>query len=252
MGLHFQLGKSSRKQLNENIVFAYPLTMYIVLLNNNGKLVLISKKWTIILIVITLVSIIFLVLLYIIPINQPLAIIAPILAIAASSLTLIKSLIPQWLEYRKKPQLEYGDLINSSLFKHAKLYNFSYYIRIKKIKGENAKSVQGFITIEGTEIQNIPLKWYMNNSALIDIQDYEDLWLFSLSTNSRADIPSDISNIIIEHSSEQIKENFFQWYKDVKDKKVTVRIKSENAKDMPKFSEMLLDIMSKAKASNIA
>ena len=181
----------------------------------------------------------------IIPINvnyQFLAIITPILATVASLLTLIKSILPQWLEYRKKPKLEFKEFVKTNLFERSSFYHFSYCIKIKKIKGEgNAKGAQGFLTIEGTNIQHVPLKWYLQNEHCINIQHYDYLWLFSFR-----DYKNEQSKIIVEHTSEQIKGYFSEYLKDVKNKKVTISIKSENSIDPEELTDTIEGIMTKS------
>lgn len=207
---------------------------------------MINNKWIIILIGITLICIVFLILIFqnIIPISvnyQPLASLAPLLGIFASLVTLIKSLLPQWLESMNKPKLEFKELAKSNIFERSSFYQFSYCIKIKKIKGVgNAKCVQGFITIEGTNIQHIPLKWYLQNPYCINIQDYDYLWLFSFMNFKEQ------SKIIVEHTSEQIKGYFSEFFKDVKNKKVTISIKSENSIDPEPFTDTIEGIMNKS------
>jgi len=126
-----------------------------------------------------------------------------------------------------------------------RVYDMMYFLRIKKIKGESiAKSVKGFITIEGTEIQNIPLQWYMQKIPSTNIHEFKDLWLFSTESHNY-----DHSGLFISHSSDALPDKFFsQWKKDVLHKKIIVRIESENAK-VPKepFTDTVENIISNAR-----
>lgn len=121
-----------------------------------------------------------------------------------------------------------------------------YFLRIKKTKGESiARSVRGYLTTEGTEIQNIPLQWYLQTLSSNNIDDFKDLWLFSTDEY----INYDHSAVFISHSSDALPDNLFsQWKKDVLHKKITVRIESENAK-VPK--EAFTDTVEKSNAKDM-
>lgn len=125
------------------------------------------------------------------------------------------------------------------------VYHMMYFLRIKKTKGDSiARSVRGYLTIEGTEIQNIPLQWYLQKSSSNNIEDFKDLWIFSTDNYNY-----DYSAVFISHSSDALPDKFFsQWKKNVLDKKIILRIESENAK-IPKepFSDTIENIISRAK-----
>lgn len=128
------------------------------------------------------------------------------------------------------------------------IYDMMYFLRIKKTKGESiAKSVRGYLTIEGTEIQNIPLQWYFQKSSSNNIDDFKDLWIFSIDR-----INYDHSGLFVSHSSDALPDKLFsQWKKDVLRKKIIVRIESENAK-VPKepFTDTIENIISNARDMN--
>jgi len=124
------------------------------------------------------------------------------------------------------------------------VYHMMYFLRIRKSKGESiAKSVRGYLTIEGTEIQNIPLQWYMERSPTNNIDDFKDLWIFSADNYN-----ADYSAIFIAHSSDFKYRYFSKRKKDVLQKKIKIRIESENAKSVKEpFSDTIENIISKAK-----
>lgn len=174
-------------------------------------------------------------------------IVPSVLGILAPGFVLFNQINSILTERRKKVVLAYDILLKSNIYQGPwgyQRFTNSYYLRIKKTKGEDiAEDVRGYITVEGTEIQKIPIKWYMEKSASTYIDDYKDLWLFSFENFKN--INSDIWFI---HASDQIKyEAITKLLKDIKDKKLIVKIEGKNTR-VPKnpYSETVENIMSKA------
>ena len=130
---------------------------------------------------------------------------------------------------RKIPTSFYEDIIKRDE-KHG-LWGQKYCICIKKNKGEGlAKSVRGFITIENTQMEKIPLLWDNNNSLYSDIGDYDYLNLFSIQESKDGYnihipiIPStDSSNNSLDYYNQSIN-------RDTLNSKIIITIDSENAR----------------------
>jgi hypothetical protein len=169
-----------------------------------------------------------------------------IVGTAGSVIGLIKQILSELSEKRKKVVLAYDVLLKSNIFQgewRFQRFANSYYLRIKKTKGETiAEDVRGFITLEGTEVQKIPIKWYMELHPITTIDDYKDLWLFSFE-----DIKNN-SSIWFYHASNQIGEpQIIKNLNEIRDKKLLVKIEGKNARIPNKpFVETIESIMSKA------
>ena len=156
----------------------------------------------------------------------------------------ILKIIKDWITDKKNtPNLEYHEIVKKDM---------SYYLRIKKTKGEkNASGVRGFITIENTRIKNAPMTWDYDYTHSIDINHYRDLNLFINNTPS----------ITFPLVDEQRKNWFLALigldFKNVKafetTNRILIQIQSENAKVPPtQFIKSFDDIRSNAKDETIA
>jgi hypothetical protein len=141
----------------------------------------------------------------------------------------VLNIIKDWItDNRNTPVLEYGEIVKRDM---------KYYLRIKKVKGEHqAKSVRGFVTIDNTNINNIPTIWDFENDLSISIGHFRDIHLFTYNVPA---IFFPIMNHDVKH-----------WYKTTiiqfeTTNKISIRIESENAK-VPKepFSKSFDDIKS--------
>ena len=167
---------------------------------------------------------------------------------AASSMF---NLVRSWLiEDRKTAKLVFDEMIQYNVLDFYLLkLGKQYFLRIKNEKLDTiAKSVRGFITIEGTKVDYRPLVWENNRKVEFNIGYKGDLFLFSIEEGKneyKINIPSTLS----ENREETIE--FYQenlTFADSKVKKITIRIDSENATTHKKyFITTLEELLIKAK-----
>ena len=160
----------------------------------------------------------------------------PLVTAMGASVSMIKVIADWFLNEKKKPSLAYDNIIRRGM---------KYYLRIKKIKGEElAKSVKWFVKVENTEINNIPTIWDFENNESVNIGEFKDIHLFTYN------VPAIFFPII--------NNDFKNWYKTMLDKfettnKILIRIESENAKVPSKpFIKSFDDIKSEAVDETIA
>jgi hypothetical protein len=161
------------------------------------------------------------------------------------------NLIRSWLlEDRKTPKLVDDGVIQYNVpdFYLLKLGK-QYFLRIKNEKPNTiAKSVRGFITIDGTKVNYKPLVWENNRQVEFNIGYKGDLFLFSIE-EGKTEYKINIPSILSENREETIE--FYQeklTFADSKVKEITIRIDSENAIAPKKyFTTTLEELFSKAK-----
>lgn len=170
-------------------------------------------------------------------------------------ITLTKLLV-EFLKSQPSPVLEYDGLGKNDFFRKYPQMDQPlgeyFYLKIKKSRGKGiAKSVRGFLTIQGTEIIMLPLQWHLDKSSERHIQDYHYLFLFSVNIYRKDDVILNSSYILFPHSSNLVSKHFGGNWKVYRDKTIEVRIQCENGRT-PKnpYKETIIKIVQNATKMN--
>ena len=170
-------------------------------------------------------------------------------------ITLTKLLI-EFLKSKPSPVLEYDGLEKYDFFRKYpqpdQPLGEYFYLKIKKSNGKDiAKSVPGFLTIQGTEIIMLPLQWHLDKSSERHIQDYHYLFLFSVNIYRKDDVILNSSYILFPHSSNLVSKHFGGNWKVYRDKTIEVRIQCENGRT-PKdpYKETIIKVVENAPKMN--
>ena len=170
-------------------------------------------------------------------------------------ITLTKLLI-EFLKSKPSPVLEYDGLGKYDFFRKYpqpdQLLGEYFYLKIKKLNGKDiAKSVPGFLTIQGTEIIMLPLQWHLDKSSERHIQDYHYLFLFSVNIYRKDDVILNSFYILFPHSSNLVSKHFGGNWKVYRDKTIEVRIQCENGRT-PKdpYKETIIKVVENAPKMN--